>query len=215
MTRQTRQTLADTCYEIVKERILDGEFNRNGIPGVDELAATCGVSRQPVLTAIKRLEFEGFLEVVPQVGSRLKEYTPREISHFFELFAEGEAIIAREAARNASSLDCGILQVINDEIHKLAQGELAGDVALTYRRLNRRFHLRIRDMSNSQVVASVIENLGDLSDYVIVTRSNKFRDRILMAAAEHDALLGFIQSGDAESAADCARRHILAFSISE
>lgn len=211
----TRQTLADSCYEIVKERILDGEFNRNGIPGVDELAAACGVSRQPIVTAIKRLEFEGFLEVVPQVGSRLKEYTSRDITHFFELFAAGEAIIAREAARNATSLDCGILRAINDEIHKLAQGELEGDVAQTYRRLNRRFHLRIREMSNSKVVSSVIENLGDLSDYVIITLTTKFRDRIRLAAAEHDALLGFIQSGDGEAAANCAREHILAFSAFE
>ncbi len=77
-------------------------------------------------------------------------------------------------------------------------------MALAYRRLNRRFHLRIRDISNSRVVSSVIENLGDLIDYVIITRSNKFRDRLLMAAAEHDALVGFIQNGDAEGATDCA-----------
>jgi len=210
----SRQTLADSCYEMVKERILDGEFNQNGIPGVDDLRPPAASSRQPVLTAIKRLEFEGFLEVVPQVGSRLKEYTPREIRHFFELFAEGEAILAREAAHNATPLDCGILRAINDEIHRLAQGEVGTDVALAYRRLNRRFHLRIRDISNSRVVSSVIENLGDLIDYVIITRSNKFR-----AASDgggRTRCAGRLHPERGRRGRHRLRgRHILAFSISE
>src|SRR5262249_26219990 len=102
MGRQERQThsakqpaaVGASAYAYLKERIIGGAYDRDEWIPVETVAADLAVSRQPVMDAIKRLSVEGFVEIVPQVGSRVRRYSERDIRDFFVFFAQSEAYVA-------------------------------------------------------------------------------------------------------------------------
>src|SRR5215470_3244264 len=66
--------LAPVVYDLLKERLLEGEFQAGERLSVEALKAEFGVSKQPVMEALRRLSSEGLVEIIPQVGCRIPVY---------------------------------------------------------------------------------------------------------------------------------------------
>ena len=204
------------AYAHIKDRILSGEFGRQSWIPVDAIAEALSVSRQPVMDAIKRLSFEGFIEIVPQVGSRVRRYTERDIRDFFVFFAQSEAYVARLAAERAESEDIVSLRMISAQIGALARlSAPAADRGKLYRNLNRVLHYELRNVARSPALGELVESLRDRSDFFIVSeRGALFTERIDTAFAEHEAIIDAIEARDGERASRAMMAHILAVEAS-
>lgn len=206
-----RAGLADFVYGHIKELLLDGRFDASETIPVDELTTELSVSRQPVMDALKRLSIEGFVLILPQIGCQVRQYRPEEISDFFRLFAEGEALIAELLAERADRNDIAILSAISGQI-----GELRGlkappeEISHQYRQLNRKLHFEMRRAARSVPVAEVVESLGDRSDF-FVAASHKplFADRLKAAHREHEGIIAAVRARDSQRARDVMKEHIL------
>ena len=75
-----KRTLSEHAYNQIKSMI----FHREFLPGaplvLQILAKKLGVSRMPVIEAIRRLERDGLVEAVPQWGAYVKQWTRDEIA---------------------------------------------------------------------------------------------------------------------------------------
>lgn len=207
-----RSGLTEHVYAYVKEQILAGRFQQDTWIPVEQVAADLAVSRQPVMDALKRLAMEGFTTIIPQVGCRIRAYSPGEIADFYRLFAEGEALVAELAARRATAADIIGLKAISAHIGELASHELDRlELARLYRGLNRRLHLEIRRIARSFAVTEVVETLGDRSDFFVATaHAPIFADRLRSAHQEHEEVLSAIIRRDAAMAGRVMHAHILA-----
>ncbi|KGB82699.1 hypothetical protein JT55_06315 [Rhodovulum sp. NI22] len=206
-----RGGLAEHVYSHIKELLLDGKFDHGESIPVERITEELSVSRQPVMDALKRLSIEGFLVILPQIGCRIREYEPNEITDFFLLFAEGEALIAELAAKRSDAADIAKLSAISFQI-----GELRGaDLSVTqlnqnYRVLNRKLHFEMRQAARSAPIAEVVENLGDRSDFFVAASARPiFSDRLESAHEEHEAILDAIRKGDPDRARAVMKQHIL------
>lgn len=211
-TRPLRRSgLAEYVYETVKDSILDGLFKPSESIPVDTLSNELGVSRQPVMDALKRLSLEGFVVILPQVGCHVREYSAREITDFFRLFAEGEALIASLIAERATNNEIAVLEEISAKIGKLQ--DLKEDpevISRKYRLLNRKLHYEMRSVSQSAPLAEVVETLGDRSDFFIATAHRPlFADRLARAHSEHEEIIAAFKARDAEQASAVMKTHIL------
>ena len=65
-------SLAAEAYEVVKQRILQGELPMGQVISRRKIAAELGMSFLPVSEALLRLEFEGLLESRPRAGTRVR-----------------------------------------------------------------------------------------------------------------------------------------------
>ena len=90
--------LNHAVYDQLKERLLEGRYTAGERLSTEALRTEFGVSKQPVMEALRRLAGDGLIEVVPQVGSRVATYSPREVSDFFVMFGGFEGTIASIAA---------------------------------------------------------------------------------------------------------------------
>ncbi|PWK91900.1 hypothetical protein BV497_10760 [Fulvimonas soli] len=207
-----RGGLTEHVYEHIKASILDGVFSREAWLPVDQLAGQLDVSRQPVMDALKRLGMEGFVSIIPQVGCRIRSYSPEEIGDFYRLFAEGEALVAEFAASRATSEDVVALEVISAKIGHLRRQKLPQvKLARQYRALNRRLHYEIRRIARSESVTEVVERLGDRSDFFITTTNAPiFADRLNAAHDEHEDIIDAIAHHDAARARRVMKSHIVA-----
>lgn len=196
----------------MKQQLLNSELEMGVAIPVDAIASRLGVSRQPVMDALRRLAQEGLVDVVPQVGSFPRSYSVQEIQDFFRLFAESEAVVASLAATRHDAAGIERLRRISEEIGRLRGSELSDfELAKEYRALNRRFHAEIRAMMGSSAVAEIVETMGDRSDFLAsAAQAPIFLKRLEAAHEEHESVIAAIECGDAYRAASIMRQHVLA-----
>lgn len=92
--------LASLVYGGIKDALLEGEHEAAERLSVDQIARAHGVSKQPVMSALRRLSIDGLVEIIPQVGVEVARYAQEEIDDFFELFASVESTVARLAGQS-------------------------------------------------------------------------------------------------------------------
>jgi DNA-binding GntR family transcriptional regulator len=129
---------------IVERRILPGERIQ-----VDRLASHFGVSRTPVLNALKRLAQEQLVEWRARHGVYVKYPTTRELAYLFEVREVLEGLAARRAA----------VRITSDEVDQfitMFKGlDFTADRAAfpRYLEIDQRFHLRVVEIADSQPLA--------------------------------------------------------------
>jgi DNA-binding GntR family transcriptional regulator len=96
------QRLGKVVLDELKERLLSGHYPVGSRISIEEVKAEFGVSKQPVMDAMRRLEATGIVEIVPQSGCRVAHYSVQEIKDFFNLFGRFEGEIAAAAATRRS-----------------------------------------------------------------------------------------------------------------
>ena len=81
------QRLGAVVLDKLKERLLDGRYAPGARISIEELRTEFGVSKQPVMDALRRLEAIGIVEIIPQSGCRVVAFPLQEIQDFFQLFS--------------------------------------------------------------------------------------------------------------------------------
>jgi DNA-binding GntR family transcriptional regulator len=118
-----------------------------------ELAGKLKVSRMPVVEAIRRLERDGFVTVVPKWGASVKEWTREERleAYCIRRALEGEA--ARFFVMRATEEDRKKLVELSDRFDSLVTSDPIGCDAADIE-----FHLHIARCSRFQRLCELIEN---------------------------------------------------------
>lgn len=203
--------LSQMVLDELKERLLDGRYRVRSRISIEEVKAEFGVSKQPVMDAMRRLEVTGLVQIVPQSGCRVAYYSAEEIRDFFNLFSRFEGEIAAAAAARRS--DHQLLE-LDDAWQRIADLEELDDPAersREYRLLNREYHLVIHRMSQSRIMATLSEHMWDLSDFLVTTiggvqqLSNSVHNR----NHDHDVIRSAIRSRNPDVARAAMESHIV------
>ena len=103
-----RGYLTDEAYQLVLQRLRDGDYASGQRISVEDLVLELGASRQPVMDALKRLSTEGFLDIIPQVGVQVVDPERDDFIDFFtcsptsRVFAPGWRLSGRMPMRQHS-----------------------------------------------------------------------------------------------------------------
>ncbi|NRP90721.1 HTH-type transcriptional repressor RspR [Ensifer adhaerens] len=198
-------------YATVKQKLLEGHYQPGTWLSIDDTAAEFGVSRQPVMDATKRLTIEGFLEIVPQVGSRVRQYSPSDVSDFFDFFSLTESHIARTSALRSDANDIMELRLVSAQLSVLPKIKVsASELVALYRSLNRKFHAAISQSTKSPLLTEMEEGLRDKADFFITTYAS-LDARIEDAVSEHEEIVDAIERREADKVAEIMHAHVLAF----
>jgi DNA-binding GntR family transcriptional regulator len=192
-------------YEQLRESIVEGRIHP-GEPLVEAtLAATYGVSRTPVREALTRLQQEGLVQRGDR-GLIVRESSPEEILDIYDTRVILEAQAARLAAKRRTELDLARIRNEQSRMHECLTGEWPAHESA---QRNRAFHHAIWRASGSASLIELLERLNRLlGRYPATTLA--FPGRLETADVEHNQIIDAIVSGDAELAAEVARRHFLA-----
>jgi DNA-binding GntR family transcriptional regulator len=208
---RTGQRLSALVLDELKERLLDGRYPAGSRISIEDVKAEFGVSKQPVMDAMRRLESIGIVQIVPQSGCRVASYTVQEVRDFFILFGRFEGEIAAAAAARRS--DAQILE-LDSVWQRIADLENSPDTRARsrgYRFLNREFHLAIHQMAHSRVMAELSERMWDMSDFFINTLGGPqpLSEAVHDRNHDHDVIRSAIRSGNAEVARVAMQSHIV------
>jgi DNA-binding GntR family transcriptional regulator len=205
------QRLGQAVLDELKERLLDGQYAAGSRISIEEVRTEFGVSKQPVMDAMRRLESIGIVQIVPQSGCRVASYSIQEVKDFFNLFSKFEGEIAAAAAQRRTPAQLEQLDGVWQRIEDLDASKDPDTRSRGYRFGNREFHLVIHQMAHSRVMAELSERMWDMSDFFINTLggrgplSNAIPDR----NHDHDLIRSSIRSGNTEVARVAMESHIV------
>ncbi|MAP64356.1 MAG: GntR family transcriptional regulator [Microbacterium sp.] len=197
-------------YDELLDRLVSGILRHGERISIEGLRTEFGVSKQPIMEALRLLSADGLIEIVPQVGSVVSTYPPQEIADFFDMFAGFEGAIAAAAAVRRSDEQLSSLERVSQRIEQLTHSDNAHRRAAEYRRLNRDFHRTIHDMANSSIMAETSRRMWDLSDFLVNSTgaSEPFGDNTASRHQEHEEIRAALHARDPIRARAAMEHHI-------
>lgn len=205
-----RGRLAAEVYAAVKAQLLEGEHAAGERISVEALKAEFGVSKQPIMDALRQLASEDLVDIVPQVGCVVRSYSETDRDEFFELFSALEGTIAARAAANADPVLVARLESTEAQVSALIADDSLETRAHEYRRLNREFHEIVHELGGSAIMSSLSRRLWDLSDFLVNTSGRQFPFGAATRERHHDhqSVIEAIRRGDAVQAKRLMESHI-------
>lgn len=210
-TSRTGGRLSRNIYEAIKTQLLQGELPPDGRLSVETIRGEFGVSKQPVMEALRLLAAEGLVEILPQIGCVVSTYSSAEVEDFFHMFAGLEGAVAAVAARRCSKTALEELDAVSRKIRRLATYPDPDIRSLEYLSLNRTFHECIHRMAGSRIVAHTSRRMWDLSDFLINTAgvSQPMATSVDERQDDHDRIRSALAAGDPLAAKTRMENHIL------
>jgi DNA-binding GntR family transcriptional regulator len=205
------QRLSHVVLDELKERLLSGRYPIGSRISIEDVKTEFGVSKQPVMDAMRRLEATGIVQIVPQSGCRVASYTSREIKDFFNLFGRFEGEIAAAAAIRRTDAQLGELDEVWQHIADLEALPDPAARSRGYRFQNRDFHLVIHGMAHSRVMADLSERMWDLSDFFINTIGGvgRLSESVHDRNHDHDLIRSAIRTHNPDVARAAMESHIV------
>jgi DNA-binding GntR family transcriptional regulator len=153
-----------------------------------------GVSRTPLLTALKRLSAERLVEWVSRHGIYVRRFTAREMVELYEVRVALESLAARLAAERATPADVDRLEAMFRDVDTSETRE----AMQRYTPLDRQFHWQIVQLSGNSQLAAALQSIH----MQIFGYQDGIARTIAESVPEH---LQFLQALRARKASTCER----------
>ena len=128
--RKLAAPLRQRVESVLREAIVSGALQPGRRLTERELTQMTGVSRTLVREALRQLEAEGLVSVIPNKGPIVRELTAREAAEIYDIRAVLEALAARQFALHADVAAMGRLHKAAQAAAKAyARDDLAGALA--------------------------------------------------------------------------------------
>lgn len=193
-----------TIYRTLRERILSNEVPSGSRLVLRQLANQFDTSDIPVREALRMLERDGLVEMIPYRGARVTTLTAREIEETYFIRGHLESIATGLAAERITDTELATLE----ELMVRMRDAVAAQDGPGFSDLNREFHRTI-------VAACGNEMLRDLTMDIWQRHSGFQRvfrmvpGRLAASQAEHEGIMAALRARDTERAAKLALWHKL------
>ena len=200
-------SLGGRVFQKIREDILNGKYKENDELRENTIGKELGVSRTPVREALRQLELEGLVTIIPNRGAYVTGISHKDIWDIYVIRSMLEGLCARWAAKNITDAQLDELEetiLLSEFQMKKESGFSAEQVAA----LDGRFHSILYEASGSRILDHV---LTDFHNYVHTARRSSVvsEDRARKSIREHRQILRAIKDRDEEMAEQLANEHIM------
>lgn len=201
------QSLRGRVFQKIREEILTGVYKDGDELREITLGEKLGVSRTPVREALRQLELEGLVTIVPNKGAYVNAITRKDVEDIYKIRSLLEGLCARWATRNITEKQIEELEeiILLSEFHLNRKGTLE---ARQVSELDGKFHRVLYEASNSRILEHL---LTDFHKYVKMARQLSIGspDRAGQSVEEHRAILEAIRNKDEDLAERLADEHVM------
>lgn len=195
--------LRDLVFEALREAIISGELKAGERLMEVQLAEEMGVSRTPVREAIRKLELEGLVEMVPRKGAYVSGMSVKDAMDVFEICESLEGLAAGLAAQRITEEELVSLKQTLEEMDAAVKEK---DLQTVIKK-DAEFHQIMFTASRNGRLAQTINNMREhIERFRVQSLSNP--ERMTVFLKEHDKIYDALVSRDSEKAEALAREHI-------
>ena len=195
--------LRDVVFNTLRQAILIGELKPGERLMEIHLADRLGVSRTPIREAIRKLELEGLVVMIPRKGAQVAKITEKNLKDVLEVRRALDMLAVRLACERMNEDDKAALREACDEFAKVVKANDTKEIT----EADVRFHDVILKSTGNDRLIQLVNNLAEQMyryrlEYI---KDSAYHNRLVQ---EHAAIYQAIINQDAEKAADAVVLHI-------
>ena len=220
MSASERIALTSYADEIafrLEAEILDGTYEPGSHLMQEEICARFGVSRTPVREALRKLQAQNLVDLIPNKGARIRVITLSELGEVYAVRAELEGYAASLAATAVSRDQVAALESIQAQLEAAvaalrlpaAQRPAEGFTNAQLTRFNEEFHGVIRGVAGNALLDRLVADLQKRFPKDYVWKTIRSADQIeTINVAEHRRILEALRRNDTEAARSAMSEHV-------
>ncbi|MBL0888334.1 GntR family transcriptional regulator [Myceligenerans indicum] len=197
---------SDEAYEILRKGVMDGTFAPGHRLVVDQLVRDYGISSVPWRESLRRLEAEGWVDIVRNAGAVVKTFDTNAWERTMQLLARIEGYATAVSAPHLTPEDLEKARALNKEM----AGALASFDPGRFGALNREFHQLLYSRCDDDRLRDLVD--AEWTRLELIRRSAFWYapGRAQASIAEHEGLVDLVEGGAAPDVIEtAARRHEL------
>jgi Transcriptional regulators len=195
--------LRDVVFNTLRQAILKGELKPGERLMEIQLANRLGVSRTPIREAIRKLELEGLVLMIPRKGAEVAQITIKNLQDVLQVRAALEQLAVQIVCQNMKEERIVALKKANKEFEKaIKQGSLT---AITDADVE--FHEIIYQATNNTRLINILNNLREQM-YRYRVEYLKDRNSHVKLVEEHEVIIAQLANRDEAGAVKTILTHI-------
>ena len=195
--------LRDVVFNTLRQAILKGELAPGERLMEIQLAEKLGVSRTPIREAIRKLELEGLVLMIPRKGAEVAKISEKSLRDVLEVRRSLEELAIELACQRMTEENmehlAGVQRSFRQAIEK-------GD-AMVIAETDEQFHYVIYQGTGNDKLIQMLNNLREQM-YRYRLEYIKDEDKRQILLVEHEHILGAIKSRNIAEAKKAAREHL-------
>lgn len=196
-------SLRGRVFTRLREDILTGRYKENDELKEVNIGKDLGVSRTPVREALRQLELEGLVRIIPNKGAYVTGISDQDIEDIFVIRSYLEGLCAAWACKNISKEQLESLE----EIIFLARFHVEKEHFEQVVELDNRFHQLLYAASGSRILSHVLNDYHHYAQRARVVNLSE-TERAKQSISEHENIVAAIKKKDAAAAEKYAHEHI-------
>ncbi len=195
--------LRDVVFNTLRQAILTGELKPGERLMEIHLADRLGVSRTPIREAIRKLELEGLVVMIPRKGAQVARITEKNLKDVLEVRRALDMLAVKLACSRMDDEYKRKLREACDEFARVVKNNNTKDIT----EADVRFHDIINKATGNDRLIQLVNNLAEQMyryrlEYI---KDAAYHNRLV---AEHEEIYSAIMDGDEERAAKAVVLHI-------
>ena len=195
--------LRDVVFNTLRKAILRGEQKPGERLMEIQLANKLGVSRTPIREAIRKLELEGLVLMIPRKGAEVAQITEKNMQDVLEVRKALVELSVQLACERITPEQVEEMKLAAEEFRKVLK---SGDVT-KIAEADVKFHDVIFAATNNQRLVTLLNNLREQM-YRFRVEYLKQKECYPQLLEEHEKLIALISGGNVEEACEIMGRHI-------
>ena len=195
--------LRDVVFNTLRKAILRGELKPGERLMEIQLANKLGVSRTPIREAIRKLELEGLVLMIPRKGAEVAQITEKNMQDVLEVRKALEELSVQLACERITPEQVEEMKMAAEDFRKVLK---SGDVT-KIAEADVKFHDIIFAATNNQRLITLLNNLREQM-YRFRVEYLKQKECYPQLLGEHDKLIALISGGEVEEACELMGCHI-------
>jgi len=196
-------SLATEITEVIRERIINGEYEMGEKLIENKIANELKVSRTPIRDAFKQLAEEQLVEYIPNKGCFAKGFSHKDMSDIYAVRKEVEKLAIEWAIEHATKEKIEELREHLELMYFYTENNFYEKLLAA----NEEFHNKIYQMSESRFIVQVLKSY---QNYVHTARKNtlKKEENLREIYKEHLEIFEALASRDVQRGRDAVAEHL-------
>ena len=195
--------LRDVVFNTLRQAILRGELKPGERLMEIQLANKLGVSRTPIREAIRKLELEGLVLMIPRKGAEVAEITEKSLRDVLEVRRALEELAVELVCEKITEEQ---IQDLKDAAEEFKESLESGDIT-RIAEADVKFHDVIYMATDNQKLIQLLNNLREqMYRYrVEYLKRSDFHQQLI---DEHEEIIETIESGQKDRAVQVVCQHV-------
>ena len=205
LTREVsdKYSLRGRVFTKIRDDILNGVYKEHEELKEARIGKELGVSRTPVREALRQLELEGLVQIIPNSGAFVTGISAKDVRDIYMIRSRLEGLCARWACEHITREQ---LEAMEENVY-LAEFHAGKGHMEQMAELDNQFHHTLYRACDSKMLEHL---LNDYHEYLLRVRKKALSsiDRGTASNKEHRSIMEAIRAGNADLAERLASEHM-------